>query len=67
MSDGWQANVVSARKQGKSLYFVNDRSGGCMEATTSRETALNYVREQARPGLYVVYEQVGGYLYEVPV
>ena len=64
-NDGWAAAVAAARKQGKSLYFVNHRGGGTVEATTSLQTALKYKTEASRPNLYVVYEQAGGALYEV--
>ena len=63
---GWQSAVAAARKQGKSLFFVEHMGGGTIECCTSKEAALRYRAEQNRPGLYKVFEQTAtGALYEV--
>ena len=61
----WQHTVAAARVKKRSLFFVNHKAGGTIETTTSKEAALQYIREAARPHLYVCLEQVGGALYEV--
>lgn len=65
MSDGWQSTVASARKQGKSLYFVEYAGTVTVEATTNLESALAYKSEAAQPHLYTVFRQDGPYLTRV--
>lgn len=64
MSD-WAAAVAAARVRQKPLYFVEHKGGGTVECTTSKESAIQYVREAARPHLYKILEQINGCLYEV--
>lgn len=59
------ASVANARKQGKSLYFVEYAGTTTVEATTSLDAALSYKAEAARPHLYTVFRQDGPYLTRV--
>lgn len=66
MSDGWAGAVAAARKQGKSLWWVEHMGGGTLEVCTTKEAAIKHRAEQNRPGLYKVFEQTPtGALYEV--